>query len=190
MSVHENLPCRGWGLSVVYHKNQSLGKGGRDMANYQLFVDLDGVLVDFDRGVLQACGASPDDLEPKIMWRTVARISGFYENLAWMRDGRQLWNLACQYSPIILTGLPRGNWAEGQKRRWCQRELGAEVSVITCLSREKHLEARAIVDDGIIPILVDDRFSLKDDWEDIGGIFIHHTSAELSLARLRELGFS
>lgn len=37
----------------------------------------------------------------------------------------------------ILTGLPRGGWAEKQKREWCERELGQAVHVICCQSKEK-----------------------------------------------------
>lgn len=157
-------------------------------AKRQLFIDLDGVLVDFDRGVRAVCGRLPEELEPRIMWPTIARTSGFYEHLEWMPDGKTLWEGVRGHSPIILTGLPRGTWAEPQKRRWCERELGPGVPVITCLSRDKHLEARAAIEEGSVPILIDDRLSLKDDWEDIGGVFIHHCSAAESLAALRQLG--
>jgi hypothetical protein len=156
----------------------------------QLFIDLDGVLVDFDRGVLAVCGDLPDAIDPRRMWPAIARTAGFYEKLDWLPDGRLLWEAARPHSPIILTGLPRGSWAEPQKRRWVARELGPEVPVITCLSRDKHLEARAAVDEGVVPVLVDDRLKLKEDWEDMGGIFIHHGSVADSIARLRELGFS
>ena len=158
-------------------------------AKQQLFIDLDGVLVDFDRGVLAICGGLPDELAPNFMWRAVSRTAGFYEHLAWLPDGRELWAFAVRHAPIILTGLPRGAWAEPQKRRWCARELGPTVPVITCLSRDKHLEARAAIDDEIVPVLVDDRLNLKADWEDIGGIFIHHTGVAASIDRLRQLGF-
>ena len=30
-------------------------------------------------------------------------------------------------NPTILTGMPMGNWADGQKRTWCARELGPKV---------------------------------------------------------------
>ena len=156
--------------------------------NWQVFVDLDGVLADFDLGVRRICGALPDELEPAAMWRAIAHARGFYEHLAWMSDGRALWGKVKEVSPIILTGLPRGNWAEAQKRAWCARELGPDVPVITCLSRNKHLEAKAACAQEQIPVLIDDRYGLKDAWENIGGIFVHHSATVETIARLGELG--
>jgi hypothetical protein len=154
----------------------------------QLFVDLDGVLADFDGAVRRICGAAPDAIDPGRMWKAVAHTSGFYEHLDWMPDGQELWAAVKSLEPIILTGLPRGNWAEPQKRRWCARELGQEVPVIACQSREKHLEARQVIDHDVVPVLIDDRQKLQADWEDVGGIFIHHLSSVESLAALRTLG--
>ncbi len=55
--------------------------------NYQLFVDLDGVLADFDAGVLQAAGKESAELEPRQMWPILARTRGFY---AWLPSARCL----------------------------------------------------------------------------------------------------
>lgn len=37
-------------------------------------------------------------------------------------------------------------------------------------------------------ILIDDRLSLKEAWEERGGIFIHHTEIDRTLSILREKG--
>ncbi len=155
---------------------------------YQLFLDLDGVLVDFDRGVERITGRPPSDLEPRSMWPRLARTPDFYADLEWMEDGRELWDFAREFTPIILTGLPMGKWAEPQKRIWCSRELGADVEVITCMSRQKAEKARERSGD-LIPVLVDDREKLKVAWEEMGGLFIHHISAKQSISALRERGF-
>jgi hypothetical protein len=88
----------------------------------------------------------------------------------------------------VLTGLPLGNWAKPQKLEWCRRELGESVPVITCMTRDKALRAREATPESEIPVLVDDRLSLRESWERIGGVFIHHLSAELSVERLSALG--
>jgi hypothetical protein len=36
-------------------------------------------------------------------------------NLPWMPDGRNLWDHIKEFEPVILTGIPRGNWASSQK---------------------------------------------------------------------------
>jgi len=160
------------------------------MPEHTLFVDLDGVLADFDRGV-QALfsGKLPSELFAPVMWQRLATTPSFYEHLGWMPDGHELWDFAKPFSPIILTGLPLGNWAEPQKRAWCSRELGTDVEVLTCLSREKHKHAVAKIRPHTIPVLVDDRIKLKDAWVAAGGIFIHHRRSVESIESLRALGF-
>jgi hypothetical protein len=39
-----------------------------------------------------------------------------------------------------------------------------------------------------LSVLIDDRISLKDDWEKAGGIFIHHINTETTLRKLRDHG--
>jgi len=161
--------------------------------SYQLFVDLDGVLVDFDNAVFRLTGKMPDELLPNQMWPVLARTRRFYENLNWMRDGRLLWDSLIRFNPVILTGLPMGKWAEPQKRNWCERELGPDVPVIAGMSRRKGELAHTWMAeqgmDGRVPVLIDDRLKMKASWEDLGGIFILHLNAADSLSALANLGF-
>ena len=39
-------------------------------------------------------------------------------------------------------------------------------------------------------VLVDDHTKNIREWEEMGGIGIHHTSAERTIAKLKELGFA
>ncbi len=158
------------------------------MANYRLFLDLDGVLVDFESGVQEVTGKLPHEQSLREMWGRLARTKNFYAELPWMPDGRRLWDYCRGTSPTILTGLPFGNWAEPQKREWCRRELGPEVPVITCFTKQKAKKAVEVLESGEIPVLVDDRERIKKSWQETGGVFILHTDAESSIGRLRELG--
>ena len=151
---------------------------------YALFVDLDGVLADFDGGVRAVTGRLPADQPIGSMWARLARAVGFYEHLDWMPDGRRLWEAVRPLEPVILTGLPRGAWAEPQKRAWCRRELGAGVEVITCMSRDKARVAREITSPGVVPVLVDDRESQREAWESMGGVFVHHRDAGTTIDAL------
>ena len=159
-----------------------------DTNKYILFLDLDGVLVDFEKGVEKLFGKPPEAVHPRQMWPRLAKTPDFYNTLEWMPDGKVLWAFCRPLTPVILTGMPVGKWAEPQKRRWCERELGADVPVITCLSR--HKPARAVaVDPQRIPVLVDDREKIKAPFEEAGGVFIHHRKAIDSIQALRALGF-
>lgn len=153
---------------------------------YCLFVDLDGVLVDFDGGVERITGKRPHELEPRAMWPRLAGTPGFYDNLDWLEDGKRLWRSVQGLHPTILTGLPMGTWAEPQKRSWCRRELG-DTPVETCMSRQKASRARELSPERSTPVLIDDRDKLRDAWEKMGGVFIHHTDVSDSLAALSSL---
>jgi len=156
---------------------------------YTLFLDLDGVLADFDAGVRKILGKSPSELPEKEMWPILARTKNFYANLDWMPDGKEFFKKMRNENPVIVTGVPWGNWADAQKIAWCKRELGHEVRVITCKSKEKGRAAMDFIKDGEIPVLVDDRIKAREGWLDIGGIFILHTGAKTSLEELTQLGF-
>lgn len=160
---------------------------------FHLFVDLDGVLVDFNTGVRRVTGKDPTELTPKSMWPILAKSSGFYDRLDWMADGRELWEAVQPFKPTILTGLPLGKWAEPQKRSWCSRELGEDIPVITGLARRKaELAVDWLEKNGLeekIPVLIDDRLKIKENWESVGGRFILHLDTPTSLIALEELGF-
>jgi hypothetical protein len=148
-----------------------------------LFLDLDGVLADFDRGVRAVTGRRPEELKLREMWRALAKAPDFYGTLEFMHDAEVLWEFCRPFRPTILTGLPLGSWAPAQKTRWVARMLGADVPILTCMSREKHLYS------GPGHVLVDDRAGAAEAWERAGGRFVHHVSAERSIAALRRLGF-
>ena len=152
----------------------------------QIFLDCDGVLADFDRGAQKILGLPPRIFEArygaKEFWRQLARAEGFFENLEPMADAAELYAAVRHKAPIILTGLPRGNWAEPQKRRWAKKHF-PDVPVITTMAALKH-EHRHPGD-----VLVDDRDRHRGLWEANGGVFIHHRSAAASVAELRDLGY-
>ncbi|WP_029011148.1 hypothetical protein [Azospirillum halopraeferens] len=153
------------------------------MAGRDLFLDLDGVLADFDRGVREVTGKAPEELPMKVMWRELSRHRDFFGTLAFMHDARDLWAFCAPHDPTILTGLPLGSWAPEQKRRWVAHMLGPHVRVITCMTRDKPRHS------GPGKVLVDDREKTRAGWEAAGGTFILHTTAASSIAALRRLGF-
>jgi 5'(3')-deoxyribonucleotidase len=134
---------------------------------YIIFCDLDGVLADFEQGVVNKLNKYPDQISTSLMWGVINKSKTFFETLPWMPKGRELWSRIKKYNPIILTGIPRGSRnAIEQKIRWCQRELGPDIQVITCLTKEKTKYCLSG------SILIDDRTDNLDIWSEKGGKFI------------------
>lgn len=152
----------------------------------QLFLDMDGVLADFDKRAAEIFGmpahAFEDANGSEAFWARLLAVPDLFNSFDPMPDAFDLWNATKHLNPIVLTGVPRGDWAEPQKRTWIARTLGPEVPVITCYARQKSRHCAPG------DILVDDRPKFKDLWEKAGGTFVVHTSAENSLAELRAMG--
>ena len=152
----------------------------------QLFLDCDGVLADFDTAAEQLFHMGPRQAEAKLgtktFWSRISRHSNFYGHLPLMPDATRLFEAVAHLDPIILTGCPMGGWAEQQKVEWAARHFPG-VKIITCRSREKCQFLRNPGD-----ILVDDYLKFRHLWEEAGGVFVHHQSAQQSIERLAELG--
>lgn len=149
----------------------------------KLYLDLDGVLADFDKAVRDVTGRGPDQQLPSAMWRSLAKHKDFFGSLDLMEDALELWEFCRPHRPVILTGLPLGTWAAPQKRGWVARQFGPDVEVITCMARDKHRFG------GPQTVLVDDRDKARAPWEAAGGDFVLHHSASRSIEDLRDLGF-
>jgi|SRR5690606_2108351 len=151
----------------------------------QLFLDLDGVLADFDASAQALLAMPPRAFQerygPGAFWKKLANAPDFYGTLSLLPDARQLVDAVRHLDPIILTGLPMGKWAEPQKRAWVQRHFPG-LEVITTLARHKPRYCTPG------DVLVDDQERYREGWEAVGGIFIHHTDAATSLAEIRRAG--
>lgn len=144
-----------------------------------IYQDLDGCLADFEKGVFDLTGKYPKDFAKQgDMWKKLAYADGFYANLDWMPDGKELWEFVKPHNPTILTGVPWGNWAKGQKTVWCGNNLGWDVPVITGWTRDKHTHCNPG------DILIDDREKTMAAWEEAGGYFILHKNTKDTIAEL------
>ncbi|WP_264046820.1 HAD family hydrolase [Methylobacterium flocculans] len=151
-----------------------------------VFLDCDGVLADFDAGAERVFGMPPQAFEArhglKRFWSALAAHDDFFGGLPLLPDAVELYEAVRHLRPIILTGLPRGAWAEPQKRRWAQRHF-PDVEVITTSAALKREHCRPG------DALVDDRDKYRPLWEQAGGVFIHHRSAAASIRALRTHAF-
>ena len=147
----------------------------------QLYLDCDGVLADFDRGAEAILGMRPKAFQQRYnigrMWAKLASAPDFYGTLPLMPGAVELFDAVKHLDPVILTGLPRGNWAADQKVRWAAEHFPG-TRIITCMAVNKRNHC--------VPgdVLVDDTLKHAHLWEKAGGIFIHHRSVEETLETL------
>jgi len=150
--------------------------------SWQVFCDLDGVLADFDRGVIERTGVKPRHFKKRReMWQHLAPPSteDFFGSLPLMRDASQLWAFLMPLSPAILTGAPSGDWAAPQKKKWCVEQLSLpsdRVLVVDACDKALFSQPGAV--------LIDDYEKHRKPWEARGGIFIHYRTAMESMALL------
>jgi hypothetical protein len=148
----------------------------------QLYLDCDGVLADFETGAAAILGMKPKAFEKRHglgrFWQKLATAPDFYFSLPLLPGAMRLYEATRHLDPVILTGLPRGNWAADQKMRWAAQHFPG-VRMITCMARDKRNHAR----EG--DVLVDDNDKFRHLWEQAGGIFIHHKDVDETIGELR-----
>lgn len=155
----------------------------------KLYVDLDGVLADFDSAAQEILGTDNHYKYdfiwgPEVYWKKLHAKGDFFKSLNKMPDAMALWVAIKHLKPTILTALPKTDSERValQKRDWVVKNFHPIPDVITC----KTVEKPTYCTPG--DILIDDRAVNRDAWMAKGGTYIIHSSARDTIATLRALG--
>ena len=162
----------------------------------KIYLDMDGVLADFDRGVLEICGmeSHPQDGERDAqhddrMWTAIKEAGHFYDRLEPMPGAVGMFRILYEkYGDRceVLTGIPKPEreieTAAADKIRWMARVLSPEIPVHCVLRREKLNFC-----DGPETVLIDDREKTIVEWNAKGGTGILHRTPEETLRALESL---
>jgi hypothetical protein len=160
---------------------------------YLIFCDMDGVLVDFDKGYEELTGKNTkhhDVQDKNDFWRLLDKSLeekgleeyDYWVNLPWMPDGKTLWSFNAPYKPYVLTAPSLDPGSKVAKREWVEKELPEAKNVYF---RKAALKPEF---SGKNRILIDDREDTIESWIAKGGIGIHHTSAANTIKQLKDLG--
>lgn len=153
------------------------------MSKYKIYCDMDGVLVDFDKGYFKLTGQKLDGehRSDDHFWDPINDAGyDFWINLEWSNDGKRLWKYIEKYSPELLSAPSRQNDSRVAKHDWVKKEL---PGVHLILRSAKHKKDFA----GPNCILIDDRIDNIQGWRDAGGIGIHHVSTKHTIDQLKVL---
>lgn len=163
----------------------------------KIYFDMDGVLADFERGVIEICGLTPPSQNAKHrkpgeddgMWEKIRQVTHFYDYLELMPGAKEMFDAVYnRYSDKceILTGIPKERrgiiHASEDKIKWVKRLLSDEIKVNIVYREDK---PRYCTGDSCV--LIDDMERNIREWKELGGTGILNVSAGDTMEQLREL---
>ena len=165
----------------------------------KIYFDMDGVLADFDRGVIEILNLKPVKQEyhtvesDNLLFGEMKKAEHFYLRLHALEGSLELFNeIYEKYGGDvveILTGIPnpkRGiDSAKEDKIRWVRKELPEGVKVNALLRKDKPKYCL-----GKEYVLIDDFTKNIQEWESEGGTGILFTAPQQVREKLEELAAS
>ncbi len=154
--------------------------------DYRIFLDMDGVLVDFDQQFKDLTGMMPREFESKYsteeFWEKIDSAGvGFWRGMKWMPGGEALYNRAAQHDHFLLSSPSRSEISKIGKRLW-RRDKTPNTKLYLARSYNKRKFAAPN------HILIDDREDNIQQWRDAGGIGILYKSSDQVNTELDKLG--
>ena len=163
-------------------------RGGKETEGYEIYCDMDGVLCDFDKSFQNISNNTPPEeyekkFGKKAFWKLInSEGSKFWSNIPWMSDGEKLWNHIKKYNPNILSAPSSDPSSKEGKLEWIDNNLTnvKEIFLVPADEKQKYATPKAI--------LIDDKESNIEQWNNRGGIGILHTSTNDTLKQLKKYG--
>jgi hypothetical protein len=166
---------------------------------YILYLDLDGVLVNFERGFTDLSdGITPDEMKSrygeKVMQNQyLAAGSSFWANLGWIEGGEDIWKASnelfervCILSSTGTTNPIKGKPVIMGKKQWIAKNIPSLTSGKIFIVLGSHMKKMLVARNSI---LVDDMSSTVAEWNAYGGIGIlhHHKYYQKTIQTLQDL---
>lgn len=160
-----------------------------------VYVDMDGVIVDWERGASDITGIKNignDHKHDDIVWPAIDKhgTTKFFAELPWMPDGRALWAFVNEhFVDIRILSVAGGRTrkidddiAKG-KIEWFRHHIPLLSMDDIIFVNNKHTKQRYSKPDDII---IDDTLVVITEWNNKGGIGILNTSTEKTIKELQK----
>lgn len=148
----------------------------------RVFLDLDGVMADFDAHFPATFGIDHRELPDETMWRMIHTHPSYFLDMPLCEGAVDFFNDIFHLRPVILTACPRSDYARvaAQKRAWVRKYLSTEVLMLPVMGgANKPLFMHAAGD-----ILIDDHKRNTRVWAEAGGVAILHRDFPTTLTEL------
>jgi len=153
---------------------------------FKIYLDMDGVIVDFDKRFESMFGMPPREFENNFgkdkFWEKIdAKGVGFWRGMDWMPGGQQLYNRVAKHDHALLSSPSRSKTSKIGKHMWRKDNTPNTKLILAQSFNKKNYADKS-------NILIDDRADNIQQWKDAGGIGILYQSAEQVMKELDKLG--
>lgn len=142
--------------------------------NLRLFVDVDGVLTNWEAAYKAAGGKlfeKAKDIDPD-----VTKLVEFWSEMPWMPNGRELWSMLLPLNPVLLTAAVNfGKPCREGRNLWVHKNIADDQNIIYEYSKDKYADSRSI--------LIDDMEHNIEAFKEAGGIGILYDGNPTKAAR-------
>jgi len=160
-----------------------------------IYIDLDGVLVDMEKGAKEALLPKYPkikhwlDVDIEKRWKIINDTKDFWKNLEWMPNSRRLWKVVSQYPAHVLSAYSqRDDHSKRDKLIWVNKNMRElprnRINIVKRKDKQKFA-----VDKGKPNVLIDDHPKNVGEWKKAGGIGILHKDVGNTIRQLKKLGF-
>jgi PAS domain-containing protein len=192
-SLQEKKNKDPFGLNA-YARELAMGLEENKVMDYKIYVDMDGVVADFDQRFKDLSGIGPREFEEKYgkdaFWDFIDEGENklkFWVGIPPMSDAKQLIDFVSNYDYEMLTApsikkqslMGKGLWMINQTKNG----LFPSKPKVNYKSAKNKKDFAAPNH-----ILIDDREDTINSWNASGGIGILHTSASNTIGQLKKLG--
>ncbi len=163
--------------------------------NYKIYLDMDGVIADFNTRFKDLSGIEPREFESKYgrkaFWDFIDEENKikFWVGIPPMPGASELVSYISKHDYEILTAPSIKEQSRLGKNLWVRNHVGdifpSKPKVTFKFSKEKHKVKQNLSQ---FDILIDDRQSIIDNWNNAGGFGILYQSTPQAIADLKKLG--
>ena len=205
-NLRGTMTFRGWTDSIKEGKKKDpfglnayaaeLGRLREDEQGYKIYLDMDGVVADFEQRFRDLSGMGPREFEAKYgknaFWDFIDEGDNkikFWVGIPPMEGASQLVNYVSKHDYVMLTAPSIKKQSRLGKALWIRNHTGdifpSKPTVIFKAAKEKHKVKPSLTEKDI---LIDDKASTIDNWNAAGGTGILYTSANQAISELKKLG--